>query len=202
MFLIDTSGSMSYKAAEHSHIQRREVIGEAISALVAALEGKDSQAEKEAAAGEDAGGVMTILFSGPEDAVSIDDLSSENVRDKWGAIEWGGGTYIVPGWEVLVETYKDEFGSRPADERPAILAVVITDGEAADYQDFVAEMEKLRGTVYVVMAVIGYGPEHDQTFNAYKKVEAHHPDNFRVVTFGSETDPQVIADSLLSLMGS
>jgi hypothetical protein len=38
----------------------------------------------------------------------------------------------VPGWKKLMKVYKEEFGSRHKDERPTLLAVVITDGEATD----------------------------------------------------------------------
>jgi len=94
----------------------------------------------------------------------------------------------------------EEFGDRPAAERPALLVVVITDGEARDYRDFVHAMSKIdQGNVYVVMAVIGDGPEHDKTLRAYQQIDAEVK-NFRVVTFGGETNPTVISDGLLSLM--
>jgi multidrug efflux pump subunit AcrA (membrane-fusion protein) len=72
--------------------------------------------------------------------------------------------------------------------------------EARDYRDFVHAMSKIdQGNVYVVMAVVGDGPEHDKTLRAYQQIDAEVK-NFRVVTFGGETNPTVISDGLLSLM--
>jgi hypothetical protein len=199
-FLWDTSGSMSWPAKGNSGPSRWEVVHEAIGTLVSALEGEDSQAAAEAAAGEDAGGVMTTVFSDRHAAECIDDISSENLDEKWDAIDLGGDTFIVPGWGIVVSTFMEEFGDRPAGERPALLVVVITDGEARDYRDFVHAMSKIdQGNVYVVMAVVGDGPEHDKTLRAYQQIDAEVK-NFRVVTFGGETNPTVISDGLLSLM--
>ena len=47
----------------------------------------------------------------------------------------------MPGFNLLLKTYTDEFGSVPQDERPLLLALVITDGEADDtatFRDMVA----------------------------------------------------------------
>ncbi|MGH3843844.1 MAG: hypothetical protein ACRDS0_20720 [Pseudonocardiaceae bacterium] len=51
------------------------------------------------------------------------------------------------------------------------------------------------------VAVLGFGGEHDAALAAYQQVAAGN-DHVRVVTFGSETDPSVIADGVLSLIGS
>lgn len=200
-FLLDTSGSMSWPAKGNNGSSRWDVVHEAIGTLVAALEGEDSQAAAEAAAGEDAGGIMTTVFSDRRAAECIEDISSENLDEKWDAIELGGDTFIVPGWQIVVSNFMEEFGGKPAAERPALLVVVITDGEARDYREFVAEMSKIdQGNVYVVMAVVGDGPEHDKTLHAYQEIDAKVK-NFRVVTFGGVTNPTEISDGLLSLMG-
>ena len=47
--IIDTSGSMDWPAAQDSPVKRREVIGEAMGMLVAALAAQDSQAAHHAA---------------------------------------------------------------------------------------------------------------------------------------------------------
>jgi hypothetical protein len=199
MLLLDTTGSMSYAAADGSKIQRREVIGEAIGRIVEKLAAADSQAAEEAAAGEDAGGLMTVTFAGGS-ADCIDDLNPGNWRQKWNRIEWGGGTQIMPGWNLLVETYLAEFGEVPKQDRPHMLALVITDGEADDTDQFAQTLAQARGGTYVCMAVLGFGPEHDRALAAYQRIAAAN-DHVRVVTFGSETDPDTIADGVLSLIG-
>jgi uncharacterized protein YegL len=197
MLLLDTSGSMSWPAAEGASAQRLSVIGEALGRIVEVLGAEDSQAEGEAAAGEDAGGLMTILFS--DHAESIDDLSSANWKRKWDDIQWGGGTQIMPGWNLLVDTFLEEFGDRPKQDRPALLALVITDGEATDAEEFAAEIAKIQGTTYVCVAVLGFGADHDATLASYRKIEASNK-HLRVVTFGGQTDPTEIADDLLKLL--
>ena len=61
--IIDTSGSMDWPASESSQVKRREVVGEAMGMLVAALAAQDSQAAAEKEAGEDKGGLLTFTFA-------------------------------------------------------------------------------------------------------------------------------------------
>jgi len=197
MLLLDTSGSMSWPAADGSSLARLAVIGEALGRIVEVLGAEDSQAEAEAAAGEDEGGLMTVLFS--DHAECIDDLSSANWKRKWDAIAWGGGTEIMPGWSLLVDTFLEEFGERPKQDRPALLALVVTDGEASDADAFATEIAKLKGTTYVCVAILGFGADHDATLASYQRIEQANP-HVRVVTFGGQTDPTQIADDLLKLL--
>ncbi|MGH9067984.1 MAG: hypothetical protein ACRD0J_10925, partial [Acidimicrobiales bacterium] len=167
MLLLDTTGSMSYPVAEGSTIERRQVIGEAIGRVVEIMAAKDSQAAKEQAAGEEKGGLMTITFAGGS-AECIDDLNPENWRQKWNAIRWGGGTRILPGWNKLVDTYMEEFGEVPKQDRPHLLALVVTDGEADDTEDFAKTIVQARAGTYVCVAILGFGAEHDQALQAYR----------------------------------
>jgi hypothetical protein len=81
------------------------------------------------------------------------------------------------------------------------MALVITDGEAADAAEFTKVLENAGSGRYFTVAIVGYGQEHDNTLRAYKAVEARNPKHVRVVTFGGETDPTVIAEGLKSLVG-
>jgi hypothetical protein len=199
MLLLDVTGSMSYPVAEGSSVERRQVIGEALGRVVEILAAKDSQAEAEAAAGSTAGGLMTITFAGGS-ADNIEDLNPSNWQSKWAAINWGGNTRIMPGWTLLVDTYLEEFGSRPKEDRPHLLGLVITDGEADDSAEFAEQLAKAKGGTYVCVAIVGYGAEHDQALASYQTVAAAN-DHVRVVTFGSETNPDTIADGIISLIG-
>jgi hypothetical protein len=197
IFLIDTSGSMSWPNTEGG-AARYVILGEAIGNLVGALEGLDSQAAHEKEAGEDAGGVMTVLFSDKTEVLG--DLSSANVKQKWDSIAWGGGTIIQPGWDAVIENYMEEFGDTPKQDRPHLLAVIFTDGEANDTDAFASTIAKSQGGTYALIVIMGYGPEHDRALQVYQDITKQN-DHVRVVTFGNETDPKVIADGLLSMVG-
>jgi hypothetical protein len=198
VLLVDTSGSMSYPAAEGSSIRRWDVVTEALPTLVAILGAADSQAEAEAAAGEDAGGLMTVTFANT--ATEVGDLNEGNWRQKWDAVQIGGGTHIMPGWNLVVEDYLEEFGDTPQIERPALLLLVVTDGEADDMEAFEAECAKAHGTTYIAAAIVGFGPDHDATVAAYQNLAASN-NHVRVVSFESNTDPNALAQGLLSLAG-
>jgi len=201
MLLLDTSGSMTWPAAEGSAVSRQQVVGEAIGAIVRTLEAKDSQAERERAGGADEteiGGLYTIGFAdGPTD---YEDLNSANLSQKWGKIQWGGRTQITGGWDALVEQYTEEFGDVPKQDRPHLLALIITDGEAQDGAQFAKTLEAQSGHTFVVVAVVGFGPDHDATLTQYQAIEAANK-NVRVITFDSVTDPATISNSLLALIG-
>lgn len=200
ILLLDTSGSMSWPTSAGGRVERRNLVGEAMGLLVTKLGAEDSQAEEEAAAGEDAGGLMTVVFSDADAAEVLDDLSETNWREKWANIQWGGGTYIMPGWSLVIDNYLEEFGDTPKDVRPALLVLVITDGEAGDIADFEAECAKAQGGTYICVAIVGYGPDHDRTLADYQKIAASN-NHVRVVSFESETDPNVVAEALISLVG-
>jgi len=153
----------------------------------------DSQAEEK---GE--GGLRTITFAGGV-AQDIGDLTPQNLKLKWEKIEWGGGTRIVPGWMLLHDVFMDEFGDMKASLRPFVIALVITDGEAEDTERFAKDLQRVHGYVFVVVAIIGFGKEHDLAFKSYKTIEAAN-DHVKVITLASETNPQEIATTLLKMI--
>ena len=198
--LIDISGSMSWPVADGSSVQRREVAGEAMGILVKHLEGEDSQAAGEQSGGsDDKGGLLVHLFS--DHAEELGDLNSSNWRAKWDSIRWGGGTRIMAAWEAAQNDYLKEFGKVPALDRPVLLTLVITDGEAQDAAEFEKVLEQAGPLRKFCVAVLGFGPDHDATLAAYKAAEAGNGDHVRVVSFGAVTDPASIAQDLILLVG-
>jgi len=194
MLLLDTTGSMNYRTSATDATPRKDTIREAISIIVSELAAADSQAAEE----EEGGGLRTITFADGQ-AHDLGDLNPNNLRQKWGSIRWAGGTRIMPGFNLLLKTYTDEFGSQPQVERPLLLALVITDGEADDTEAFRNVVARAAGSMYVVLAIIGYGPEHDQALQAYQQVEAQNA-HVRVIPFAGETDPEKIANALLRMI--
>jgi hypothetical protein len=195
MLLLDVTGSMNWAASESTSTARKTVIQEAISLVVEALAKEDSEAAHE----ESGGGLRTVTFANGK-ATDIDDLNPGNLRAKWEHIVWDGGTLIMPGWNKLMEVYADEFGDKPASVRPKLMALVITDGEARDFHQFTQTLQGLGGNIYVELAIIGYGSEHDNALKDYQSAADKNPGHVEVRTFGSQTDPQQIANGLLQMI--
>jgi len=195
MLLLDVTGSMNYAASESSATPRKTVIQEAISIVVEALAKEDSEAEHE----EGGGGLRTVTFANGT-AKDLEDLNPGNLRTKWEHINWDGGTLIMPGWSKLLEVYADEFGSKPPSARPKLLALIITDGEARDFHQFSQTLKSLSGNIYVELAIVGYGSEHDNALKDYQSAADANPGHVEVRTFGSQTDPQQIANGLLAMI--
>ena len=194
MLLLDTTGSMNYPTSAGDQTPRKDTIREAISLVVDALAAEDSQAGHEA----EGGGLRTVTFA---DGLAHDmgDLNPANLGQKWAGIRWAGGTRIMPGWNTLIDTYQDEFGQEPPESRPLLMALVITDGEADDTDRFAQAIAGASGGVYVVVAIIGYGAEHDRALAAYRAIEERNA-HVKALTFAGETNPQVIADALLRMI--
>lgn len=195
MLLLDTTGSMHYGTGESNATPRYATIHEALALLVERLAAQDSQAEHE----EEGGGLRTVTFAGGS-AHDLGDLNSKNLATKWASIAWMGGTFIMPGMHLLLQTYRAEFGSRPKAERPALLALVITDGEASDTSAFASLLEQTAGEVYVALAIIGYGAEHDQALAAYTRVAMANPAHVKVLSLAGETNPETICTALLGMI--
>ncbi len=195
MLLLDTTGSMNYGTSATSKTPRRVTIQEAISLLVEALAREDSEAEHE----EGGGGLRTITFANGL-AQDLEDLNPRNLREKWNSIVWDGGTLIMPGWNKMLQVYTEEFGDRPGAQRPKLLALIITDGEARDFQAFAKAIRQSAGNIYIALTIIGYGEEHERTLAAYQEAATQNPAHVQVYSFGSQTDPQEIARGLLQMI--
>jgi hypothetical protein len=194
MLLLDTTGSMNYPTSGNDQTPRKDTVREAISLIVDALATEDSQAAGE----EEGGGLRTVTFADGR-AVDMGDLNPGNLAQKWGDIRWAGGTRIMPGWNTIIDTYQDEFGQKPPAERPLLLALVITDGEADDTETFAKAISAAAGGVYIVVALVGFGAEHDRALAAYRTIETNNA-HVKTLTFASETNPQIIADALLRMI--
>jgi len=80
-----------------------------------------------------------------------------------------------------------------------LLALVITDGEADDTDTFRNTVARAAGNMYIVLAIIGYGPEHDRALQAYQQIEAQNA-HVKVMPFAGETNPEVIANALFRMI--
>jgi len=195
MCLIDITGSMQLGTALDDKTPRCDTVREAIGIIVSILTAADSQGSRE----EDGGGLRTITFAGGKGS-DIGDINPQNIKNKWSQIEFSGGTWIMPGWRKMKQVFEEEFGELPASERPQLMALVITDGEAEDTEDFASAMAReAKDNVTVCLAIIGFGEEHDRAMIAYETIAKKNA-NVKVIPFNSETDPNKIAKALLKMV--
>lgn len=197
MLLLDRTGSMHYGTSATNTTSRHATIGEALGIVVERLAAQDSQGENEAGGG----GLRTVTFADGR-AEDIGDLNPSNFAHKWGQISWRGGTYIVPGFREIQRVYAKEFGLRPKDEQPALLALIITDGEAEDTETFTHLLNSAVSTndnLYVEIAIIGYGTEHDQALARYREIASANM-HVKVTSLAGETNPETIAATLLRMI--
>lgn len=198
--LLDTSGSMEWEAADGSSISRWSVVSEAMPLFVTALENEDSAAAGEQAGGSDEnGGLLIHGFSNIH--TELGDFNSSNFARKWPAIRVGGGTTIMPAWKAAQEDYMEEFGEIDAMDRPALLTLVITDGEASDAAAFEQVLEGAKAGRYFAVAIVGHGEEHDKTLASYEGAAQSNPKHVTVVSFDSVTNPREVAADLITLAG-
>jgi hypothetical protein len=212
VLLLDLSTSMNWGAADEYGPEwpdpgsRRAIVIEALHGLVRVLEEEDTEAAAEQAGGSDElGGLMTHGFGNQH--VEIGDLNSSNLQRRLNEISWGGKTYIMPAWRAALADYDEEFGDRDPDEQPVMLTLVLTDGEADDWQEFEAVLEKASAKRVFVVAIVGHGRKHDATLTAYQSAARKNlaQDRFgkahvEVVSFDAVTDPEEIAFDLITLV--
>lgn len=198
--LLDTSGSMEWEAADGSDISRWSLVSEALPQFVIALEGEDSEAAEEQSDGSDEeGGLLIHGFSNIHTALG--DFNSSNIKRKMAAIRIGGGTKIMGAWRAAQEDYMKEFGDRDALDRPALLTLVITDGEADDADEFEKVLEQAGTGRYFAVAIVGHGPEHDATLRSYQGAADKNPKHVAVMSFDAVTNPKTLANDLILMAG-
>lgn len=196
--LLDTSGSMEWEAADGSAITRHQIVAEALPAFVRALEGEDSAAEAEQASGSDEeGGLLIHGFSNLH--AELGDFNTSNFARRWDAIQWGGGTTIMPAWKAALKDFNEEFGDET--EPPVLLTLVITDGEATDAAEFGQVLKSSGPDRYFAIAVLGHGTDHDKTLASYQAIGNDNLKHVKVMSFDSVTDPQELARDLILMAG-
>jgi len=198
--LLDTSGSMEWEAAEGSQVSRWQVVAEALPAFVRALESQDSEAAAEQSDGSDEmGGLLIHGFSNIH--TELGDFNSSNITRKMQQIRIGGGTTIMPAWEAAQNDFMEEFGDRDLMDRPALLTLVITDGEASDAAQFEKVLESAKVGRYFAVAIVGHGEDHDRTLRSYQGAANINPKHVAVMSFDSVTNPQELANDLIVMAG-
>jgi hypothetical protein len=210
---LDCSTSESWEISDNRDAPSRwSVQLEVWRQFVVAAESLDSQEKAEQADGDDdKGGVYTYPFSnlflpignGDDDG----DLNASNFKRKIDAFvkkyfdrlgNPQGGTSIMAAVRAGDAHFLDEFGGRPADQRPIRARTVFTDGELADHDEFGQYMEDTHGGEWReiwAVAILGYGADHDAVLRQYQGLAQKHS-NIHVYSFGSVTNPAEIAEDM------
>jgi hypothetical protein len=212
--IIDVSGSNAEKASPDSPMTKQELIIGAQPHLVAALEGDDSQAAREQAGGSsDKGGVRVFYANEPQpiefeegedesdDERDGGDHNTANVQDKLAQIPWGGRTYLMPAIKAAETAYQAEFGEVPLRKRPAMEVLIVTDGKLSDPQPFEAWLAQADELCVVAVAVIGYGPGHDEAVRHYQAL-AEKNKFLTTAALTGVSDPKEVALDLRLLSGT
>ena len=182
MLLLDTTGSMNAYASPRGEIPRERVVKESIRNLLRDL----------------GGSVRTVTFAGGK-ANDIGDLRVDTIAQQWNNIVWDGNTLIMPGVSLIYQIYEREFKMAPDGKEQKLLILIITDGEAEDLSKFETMLAGVQGMVYVELAVIGYGIDHDDAFKSFCTI-AEKNRHVRVTPFDSKTNPDEIAASLYKMI--
>lgn len=191
---------------------RRTVMTEAIRQLVVHLDGLDTEEKGEQAGGSDEmGGLLTFLFG--SDSTDGMDLNPANFDRKINLqTPWGGSTHIMSAWNQALDEYDGEFGDRLPQERPVHLVLIATDGELDDEQQFdikaLSTASAHRIFVAMVFGADGDGDtRHTDCLNQWTRLasqqqqaDPHGKSFIRVISFDSVTDPDEIAQDMITLV--
>jgi uncharacterized protein YegL len=192
--IVDTTGSMFESVSPNSNQNKAQFATDVMRILAQDLANADSQSADEGGKG----GLLTVTFA---DGIAkvLGDLNPQNFESKWGTVRWGGGTYITPAFEKMMELYKDEFGDLPTEVQPEIAAIVITDGELSDLNTANLWLRKAGGKVHVYVFVVGFGVEHDKAIASWQNVAEANP-HVRVETATGSTNAHELASRILAMV--
>lgn len=184
VLMIDRSSSMGEPMREGDRTTKRQFVMETLGLFVDVLNRKDAQAAREsAAAGKKAGGAMTYGFSSEGREVCFDDIRPDNLAEKKREIDrgWGGATYLVPAWKLMIANFKEEFHAAPGENsQPNLLDLILTDGALDDQDRFLRALNSTNGKIKAAIGLIGYGDGFEAAKTAYLRV-AEHSRDIRVV---------------------
>jgi hypothetical protein len=96
----------------------------------------------------------------------------------------------------------EEFGDLEPTDRPALLTLVLTDGEATDAAEFDEVLEHAKAGKYFAVAIVGHGEDHDRTLASYQGAARANPKHVSIVSFDSVTNPRELAHDLIVLAGA
>jgi len=205
VILLDTTGSMTTLCAQNDSKTRKQLVYETLWQIVQLLtpwsantDGNDeyNYNDKKLLLSK---GVPLITFNAIDGGIDRGLYHPNNFVNEWNNLKWHGGTHIMDGWRKMLRCYEDRFSDRPQDQWPLLLALIITDGELQDGKEFEQHLKNVKGRIFVEIAVVGFGEDHDRALKHYNKIAKSH-DHVRVTAFSDHIDPVTICKQLISLI--
>jgi len=196
VILLDTTGSMLESCTAGGTLKRKDLVLQCLQVVVQMLSAAD---DAEVQPPGWVRGCPVITFNAIEQGVYRGFMHGDNLAQEWPLIQFHGGTHIMDGWRTMLKTYENHFTEKQVVNWPLCLCLIITDGELQDAQEFEEHLKHTKNRLFVEIAVVGYGEDHDKALHHYRHI-AHHHHHVRVTAFTGETDPRVIATQLLSLV--
>jgi len=197
VILLDTTGSMNEPTSSGGQVTRKETSRHCLATLIDMLAPVDTVDQINIDPNSAWKGVTVVTFNGMDRGVNRGLIHLGNLAQEWSKIRFHGATHVMDGWRTMLDSYERQFFDKPQFQRPLLLAVIITDGELQDAKEFEDHLKRVRGKVFVEIAVVGFGEDHDRALKHYQKITKKH-DHVRATAFTNETDPANIARQLLS----
>jgi len=200
VILLDTTGSMNLQCEQNDPKLRNELVYETIWQMAQMLiPFDDFDNKKTVQQSLLLKGIPLITFNAMDGGVDRGLLHPQNFVNEWRNIEWHGGTHIMDGWRKMLRAYENRFTDLPQSQWPLLLALLITDGELQDGPEFEEHLKTVKGRMFVEIAVVGFGDDHDRALEHYNTIAAEH-DHVRITSFTDHLDPALIVKQLLSLI--
>jgi len=197
LILLDTTGSMNESCTAGGRLLRKELVQQCLRAIVKMLAAVDDAPDQQPVGWQR--GCPLITFNAIEGGTYRGFLHEDNLHQEWPTIQFHGGTHIMDGWRTMLKTYENYFTETNQSQWPLLLCLIITDGELQDAQEFEHHLKHVHGRLFVEIAVVGHGEDHDKALRHYKRI-SHHHHHVCVTAFTGETDPRVIAAALLRVV--
>jgi uncharacterized protein YegL len=208
VILLDTTGSMTTQCEKNDPKLRKQLVYETIYQMTQMLipfdtmDNDDTKSDFRNLNPQQAlltKGIPLITFNAIDGGVDRGLFHPTNFVNEWCNIRWHGGTHIMDGWRKMIQSYESKFSDLPQAQWPLLLSLIITDGELQDGQEFEQHLKNVKGRIFVEIAVVGYGEDHDKAMQHYNRIARKH-DHVRVVAFTDNLDPTVIVKRLVSLI--
>jgi len=196
LILLDTTGSMNEAVTAGGNMTRKQLVHQCISVIIGMMAAADD-ADVQPPGWQR--GCPLITFNAIEGGIYRGFFHKDNLENEWLTVQFHGGTHIMDGWRTMLRTYENYFTEKQVATWPLLLCLIITDGELQDGHEFEQHLKHVHGRLFVEIAVVGYGEDHDRALKHYRHI-SHHHHHVRVTAFTGETDPRVISAQLLSLV--